>query len=210
MDTNFTQLSGIKQWGVVILGGALVTVALYFTMFKNQSENNLTAEKALQTKVRENNQLEEYRPKLKDIDRQLASLKQELDIERRIVPDDPQVDGFIEMMDSEAQKTGVYLRRYAAKNGATKEYYSELAFDMELDGPYYAMLHFFDDVGHLDRIVNISGLLIASTKNPSNAKIKHTYQYAPGESVAATFTATTYFSHDTAPAAAPIAPGAKH
>ncbi len=209
MDTNFTQLSGIKQWGVVILGGALVTAALYFTMFKSQSEKNVAAEKALQTKVRENNELESYRPKLKDIDRQLANLKQQLDIERRIVPDDPQVDGFIEMMDSEAQKAGVWLRRYSAKPGATKEYYSELAFDMDLDGPYYGMLNFFDRVGHLDRIVNIGGLLVASTKKANEAKVKHSYQYAPNESVAASFTATTYFSHDAAPAAAPIAPGAK-
>ncbi len=209
MDTNFTQLSGLKQWGVVILGGALVTAALYFTMFKSQSEKNVAAEKALQTKVRENNELESYRPKLKDIDRQLANLKQQLDIERRIVPDDPQVDGFIEMMDSEAQKAGVWLRRYSAKPGATKEYYSELAFDMDLDGPYYGMLNFFDRVGHLDRIVNIGGLLVASTKKANEAKVKHSYQYAPNESVAASFTATTYFSHDAAPAAAPIAPGAK-
>ncbi len=209
MDTNFTQLSGIKQWGVVILGGALVTAALYFTMFKSQSEKNVAAEKTLQAKVRENNELESYRPKLKDIDRQLANLKQQLDIERRIVPDDPQVDGFIEMMDSEAQKAGVWLRRYSAKSGATKEYYSELPFDIDLDGPYYGMLNFFDRVGHLDRIVNISGLLVATTKKPTEAKVKHSYQYAPNESVAASFTATTYFSHDAAPAAAPIAPGAK-
>lgn len=209
MDTNFTQLSGIKQWGVVILGGALVTAALYFTMFKSQSEKNVAAEKTLQAKVRENNELESYRPKLKDIDRQLANLKQQLDIERRIVPDDPQVDGFIEMMDSEAQKAGVWLRRYSAKSGATREYYSELPFDIDLDGPYYGMLNFFDRVGHLDRIVNISGLLVATTKKPTEAKVKHSYQYAPNESVAASFTATTYFSHDAAPAAAPIAPGAK-
>jgi type IV pilus assembly protein PilO len=209
MDTNFSQLSGIKQWGVVILGGALVTAALYFTMFKSQSESNITAAKALQKKVQENNELESYRPRLKEMDRQVANLKQQLDIERRIIPDDPQVDSFIEMMDSEAQKAGVWLRRYASKPGATKEYYSELPFDMELDGSYRSMLNFFDQVGHLDRIVNISGLLVSTTKKPTEAKTKHTYQYAPGESVVATFTASTYYSHDAAPAAAPIAPGAK-
>ncbi len=38
---------------------------------------------------------------------------------------------------------------------------------MELDGPYYSMLNFFDRVGKLERIVNVSGLLVATTKNPS-------------------------------------------
>jgi len=76
-------------------------------------------------------------------------------------------------MDGEAQKAGVEVRRYAAKPVMAKEYYSEVPFDMELDGPYYSMLNFFDRVGKLERIVNISGLLVSTTKTPSNAKVKH-------------------------------------
>jgi type IV pilus assembly protein PilO len=202
MAMNFNELSGLKQWAVVIFGGALVTVALYFTVFKNQSDKNAAAQHALQDKVRENNELESYRPKLKDIERQLANLKQQLEIERRIVPDDKAVDAFIETLDAEAVKAGVEVRRYTAKPVAAKEYYSELPFDMEMDGPYYSMLNFFDRVGKLERIVNISGLMVSNTKDPASAKAKHTYQYAPNESVVATFTATTFFSHDLEPAVA--------
>jgi len=200
MSTNFSELSGLKQWGAVLAGGALVTAALYFTMFKSQSDKNALAQKAMQEKVRENNELESYRPKLKDMERQLANLKQQLEIERRIVPDEKQVDGFIESMDGEAQKAGVELRRYNAKPTSAKEYYTEVPFDMELDGPYYSMLSFFDRVGKLERIVNISGLLVSTSKKPTDAKVKHSYQYAPNESVVATFTATTFYSHDLAPA----------
>jgi len=202
MAMNFNELSGLKQWAVVIFGGALVTAALYFTVFKNQSDKNAAAQHALQDKVRENNELESYRPKLKDIERQLANLKQQLEIERRIVPDDKAVDAFIETLDAEAVKAGVEVRRYTAKPVAAKEYYSELPFDMEMDGPYYSMLNFFDRVGKLERIVNISGLMVSNTKDPASAKAKHTYQYAPNESVVATFTATTFFSHDLEPAVA--------
>ncbi|MGA2390937.1 MAG: type 4a pilus biogenesis protein PilO [Candidatus Sulfotelmatobacter sp.] len=202
MAINFTELSGLKQWAAVVAGGAIVTAALYFTVFKTQSDKNAAAQHALQDKVRENNELESYRPKLKDMERQLANLKQQLEIERRIVPDEKQIDGFIEMMDGEAAKAGIELRRYAAKPVATKEYYSEVPFDMELDGPYYSMLNFFDRVGKLERIVNVSGLLVSTTKDPSGAKAKHNYQYAPNESVVATFTATTFFSHDLEPGGA--------
>lgn len=193
---NFNELSGLKQWGVVIFGGALVSTALYFTVFKSQSEKNVTAQHVLADKVRENNELESYRPKLKQIEQQLAELKQQLEIEQRIVPDDKQVDGFITMLDAEAQKAGIEIRRYTAKPTVSKEYYTELPFDMELDGPYYSMLNFFDRVGKLERIVNIGSLLLSTTKNPQGAKTKHAYQYAPNESVVATCTATTFFSHD--------------
>jgi hypothetical protein len=51
-------------------------------------------------------------------------------------------------------------------------------------------------------------LLVSTTKKPSEAKAKHTYQYAPNESVVATYTATTFFSHDMEPpAAVPGKPG---
>jgi type IV pilus assembly protein PilO len=199
---NFSELSGLKQWGAVLAGGAIVTAALFFTVFKSQSEKNAAAQHALEEKVRENNELESYRPKLKQIEQQLAELKQQLEIEARIVPNEKQLDGFITMLDGEAQKAGVELRRYTAKPIAQKEYYTEVPFDIELDGPYYSMLNFFDRVGKLERIVNVSGLLVSTTKTPSNAKAKHTYQYAPNESVVATCTATTFFSHDATPAAA--------
>ena len=202
MAINFSELSGIKQWGAVLAGGAIVTAALYFTMFKSQSEKNTTAQHALDDKIRENNELESYRPKLKQIEQQLAELKQQLEIEQRIVPDEKQIDGFMTMMDGEAQKAGVELRRYTAKDTKNQQYYTEVPFDIELDGPYYSALNFFDRVSKLERIVNVSGLLLSTTKAPSGAKVKHTYQYAPNESIAATFTATTYFSHDLTPSAA--------
>ncbi len=207
MATNFNELSGMKQWGAVIVGGALVTVALYFTVFKSQSDKNTAAQHQVEIKVRENNELESYRPKLKDMERQLANLKQQLEIERRIVPDEKLVDNFITTMDAEAQKAGVEVRRYSAQPTNAKDYYTEVPFAMELDGRYYAMLNFFDRVSKLERIVNISNLLVSTSKKPTDAKVKHQYQYSPNESVVASFTATTFFSHDTTPAAA--APGAK-
>src|SRR5882724_4083967 len=170
---NFSEMSGIKQWATVILGGAVVTGALYFTMFKSQSDGIKSAQHALEEKIRENNELESYRPKLKQMEQQLAELKQQLEIEQRIVPDEKQVDGFITMLDAEAQKAGVELRRYFAKDTKSQQYYTEVPFDLEIDGPYYSALNFFDRVSKLERIVNVSNLLVATTKTPGAGGVKH-------------------------------------
>jgi type IV pilus assembly protein PilO len=202
---NFSEMSGIKQWALMVGGALLLSVALYFTYFKTQREANAGAQKALDAKLQENRELEPYRTKLAEIDRQLASLQQQLEIEKRIVPDEKEVDGFMKMLDGEAMKTGVELRRYTAKEASAKEFYTEVPFEVELDGPYYSMLNFFDHVAKLERIVNVSNLLVANTKKPSEAKTKHTYHYAPGETVVATCLASTFFSHDIQPAATPVA-----
>jgi type IV pilus assembly protein PilO len=106
-------------------------------------------------------------------------------------------------VDAEAVKAGVELRRYTAMTVGNKDFYSEMPFELELDGPYYSMLNFFDRVSKLERIVNVSNLAIANVKKPSEARTKHTYSYAPGETVVATCTATTFFSHDMTPGSAP-------
>lgn len=205
---NFSELSGIKQWATLVLAAALVSVGLHFTLFKSKREANAQGQENLQAKLRENAELESYRPKLKDMERQVANLKQQLEIERRIVPDDKEVDNFMRMLDAEAAKTGIEIRRYSAKPVSTREYYTEVPFELEIDGPYYSVLSFFDRVGKLERIVNISNVLIASVRKPADAKAKHTYQYAPNESVVATCQASTFFSHDTMPVAAGKAKGA--
>jgi type IV pilus assembly protein PilO len=210
MATKFSELSGIQQWLAVIAGGAVLTGALYFFVFQSESQKNVAAQHALQAKIQENNELESYRPKLKQMEQQLAELKQQLEIEQRIVPDEKQVDEFMTMMDAEAVKAGVELRRYKALDVKAEQYYSEVPFQIDVDGPYYSMLNYFDRVSKLERIVNIGNLVVATTRKPTEAKVKKTYQYAPSESVVASFTATTYFSHDQ-PAPAPGAdkPGAK-
>jgi Tfp pilus assembly protein PilO len=204
---NFGELSGLKQWAALVLGAALITASLHFTLFKSQRAANDEAQSALDLKLRENAELESYAPKLKDMERQLANLKQQLEIERRIVPDDKEVDGFIKMLDAEALKAGIEIRRYTAEPVSSREFYTEVPFEIELDGPYYSVLNFFDRVGKLERIVNMSNLLVATIKKPNEAKAKRTYQYAPNETIVATCQATTFFSHDLAPPAGAPAKG---
>ncbi len=102
------------------------------------------------------------------------------------MPDEKEVDSFMRMLDAEAGKAGIEIRRYTAQPSAQKDFYTEVPFEMELDGPYYSMLNFFDRVGKLERIVNVSNLLVATIRKPTDAKTKNTYQYAPNESVVAT------------------------
>ncbi len=208
---NLGEFTGVKLLGALVLGAAMVTGGLYFTVFKSQRAANTAAQTKLEAKQRENRELEAYRPKLADIERQLVSLKQQLEIERRIVPDEKEVDNFMRMVSGEARKAGVEIRRYTSKPYSAKEFYTEVPFEVEFDGPYYSMLGFFDRLTKVERIVNVSGLAVASTRKPSDAHARHTYQYAPGESVVATCLTTTYFSHDLDPAgpATQAAPPAK-
>ncbi len=202
---KFSEMPGKIQWLVLLAVGGVISAALYFTIFASQRSANAAAYQKLSAKLAENRELETYKPKLVELDRQVANLKQQLEIQARIVPDDKQADQFIHVMEADADRAGVYLRRFTAKPTTTREYYTEVPFEIELDGPYYSMLNFFDHVAKTERIINISNLLLSTVKKPGDAKPKHIYTYAPGESVVATAQATTFFSHEVAQA--PAQPG---
>jgi type IV pilus assembly protein PilO len=112
----------------------------------------------------------------------------------------------MEMVQAEARRAGIEVRRYTAKPTAQREFFAEVPFDVELDGPYYSMLRFFENVARLDRIINVSGLKMATIRKPAEAGVKKQYNYAPSETVAVTCVTTTFFTHETAPAAPAAAP----
>jgi hypothetical protein len=92
---------------------------------------------------------------------------------------------------------------------SNKEFYSEVPFAIDIDGPYYSVLNFFQRVAELERIVNVGNMQMGNTKRGSEAKVKGSYTYAPGETVLASCTATTFFSHEPeeTPAPGPQKPG---
>jgi len=201
---NLGELTGVKLLGVLLLTAVVGTGALYYTVYKSQRNQNDVARVKLQAKLRENAELEAYRPKLADIERQLSSLKQQLEIERRIVPDEKEVDNFMRMVSGEARKAGVEIRRYTAKDIAAKEYYVEVPIEIDIDGPFYSVLNFYGRLQKLERIVNVSRLTMGALKNGKTGT-KKGYQWSSNETVGANCLLTTFYSTSKggAPPAAP-------
>jgi len=199
--TNLPQSAQIAIVAVVCFGLAFLG---YYMMTKPIVEANEKDADVLKQKQAEIQQLEPFLAKVQDLDRQLQSLSQQLELQKRIVPDEKEVPTFITLVQGEAQKSGVEIRRYTSKPTATKEFYSEVPFDVDVDGPYYSVLDFYQRMGQLERIVNVSNVAMSSVKTPGAARVKRTYPYAPTETVVASFTATTFYSVATpAPAPAP-------
>src|SRR5919204_6605099 len=189
----------------VLLGGAV-----WYAFVKPVEDQNEQKRVQLAAKRADNENLRRYERDLPALERQIASLLQQLEIQKTIVPDEKEADQFIHLMQDTASSSGIEIRRYTAKPVAAREFYTEVPFEMDIDGPYYAVLNFFEKVAKLQRIININGLQMAIPKRGSDAKVKNTYAYAPTETVVASCTAVTFFSHDSNKMAvpAPPAPGA--
>jgi type IV pilus assembly protein PilO len=184
---------------------AIVGVAYYYIFYNAANQANQQVAARIADKKAENERLKDFEPKLQQLTREMAILEQQIEREKKVVPDDKDADQFIRLLHDTAGNAGIEIRRYTAMPTANHEFYSEVPFSIDIDGPYYSVLNFFQRVSELERIVNIDNLQVSNAKNPGPAKVKGGYQYAPGESIVASCTASTFFSHepDAAAAAAP-------
>jgi type IV pilus assembly protein PilO len=204
---KFGEMSFGARLGVMLLVALVVGVAYYYVYLNPQIQENDKIRTNIEAKTRENEQLRQFEPKLADLNRQMAILQQQMEIQKKIVPDDKDADQFIRLLHDTASTSGIEIRRYTAMPVANHEFYSDVPFAIDIDGPYYSVLNFFQRVSELERIVNIDNLQMTNVKNTGPAKVKGSYSYAPGETVVSSCTATTFFSHEPEAPAAATQPG---
>ena len=195
-----------RKFGITIGAVLVLTLVVGFLVLKPMYEQNEQKKKDLVSKEEELKQLRPLVGKLADLERGIEQLKQQLERRKTVVPDEKQADQFMHVLQEQASAANIEIRRYTAKPVATRDFYSEVPFEIDIDGTYDGVVTFFDKVAHLERIINIGNLQMATPARQTDAKTKKKYIYAPGESVVASCTATTFFSRS--PEAAPAAPAA--
>jgi type IV pilus assembly protein PilO len=201
---NFKQLPYLAQIAIVVVVILLLAVGVYFFALEPLSKANQADALTLRSKQAEVAQLNPYRTKLAQLTAETETMRAQLEAQRKIVPEEKDVPDFITQVAAEAVAAGVEVRRYTPKETAAKEYYTEVPFEVDIDGPFYSVLNFFERLQKLDRIVTVNHLTMSAIKGGKNAVVKKAYMWAPNETVTAGCLLTTYYSP--AQSAAPVAP----
>ncbi len=200
-------MSGGKAWAItIVVALALGGAGIYF-LAKPKYDLNEENKAKLKTMLDEIARLRPQLAREADLDREIASLEQQLESMRKIVPDEKEADRFIRDVQEKAQEAGIIIRRYTSKPVSTREFYAELPFEVELDGRYYQVLNFFERVGRLERIVNITNVQMSNPEKAGQSiKSRKKYNYGPDETVVAICQAMTFFTPATPAAGSTAAP----
>ena len=212
---KFNELPFLARFAIfAVVGAAIFAGAWYgpvpgFAAMRAANDASMARLKVLQA---ENARMKPYESQLKEIELQIESLQRQMERQKQIVPDQKTADQFMRDLQQNAQQAGVEIRSYVAKPVAQKQYYSEVPFDLEIDGPYFSMLNFFERVGTSERIINVDNLRMSGIGSKAPSSVHRKYDYAPGETVTVACTAKTFFGTQVAakPAATPTtaaAPG---
>ncbi len=190
---SFKQLPYVAQIGIVALVILLLAAGAYMFALQPLAKANQEDALTLKSKQAEVAQLTPYKTKLDDLNAQTDILKAKMEEQRKIVPDEAEVPTFITLVENEASAAGVEVRRYTPKDTTAKEYYVEVPIDIDVDGPYYSVLNFYDRLQKVQRIVNVSQLTMGALKG-GKSSVKKAYKWSPDETVSANCLLTTFYS----------------
>lgn len=184
------------------LSVALVLVGLFvpglpWSNVRTQLQNAQATMKPLETEVQG---LRVYKQRRAELQSEMDALQKQLATLQTIVPEEKQTDQFILMVQNAAVSSGAIIRKLTAKSTVSKNFYVEMPFDIEADGPYYSVLDFFARLGRLSRIINVGDLKLTAVGTKNTVKFRMT----PGTSVTGTFTITTFYTQETTAQTKPV------
>ena len=176
--------------------------ALNPLMAVKEENTRLVADEAL--KKAEVEKVTLFRAQLQQRRRDLEEAEALLAILRIQVPNERLTDNFLRTLEANALASQIGVRDLVSQPVVFKEFYAELPFDVNLDGPFFNLRDYFERIAATDRITNVSGLDLDALEETSSD-----YQYSPGSTVKGSVKVTTYYipSEDELAANAPPTPG---
>jgi type IV pilus assembly protein PilO len=199
---KFSELSTTVQIVSVLAVAAALWGASEYLLLQPVVDSNAKKKTQADSLAKELEPLRPYEQRRKQLEADNQRLELQLANLKQIVPDEKEVDSFIRLVEGASAASGVGVRRFTAKPNVAQDYYVEVPFEMEIDGPYYEVLDFFDRLSKMARIVNVSDLKIGGIQSGKSVGNKP-YAYNPNETVAGICTITSFFSREEeAPAAA--------
>lgn len=199
---------------LALIAGCLVVGVefLYFREIANQNVENRNKLEVLRSDLANMAEVEKRHSTFKEANAKLEKQLAELHV---VLPNNRESDDFVRQLQEIASRTNVRVIRLVAKQVAKREtapasadtaagkraetasrLYTELPFTLELAGAYHGLGMFLDQIAHLQRIINIGDLEIASITNASKIRVKAQSAAGLSDTVVATCTATTFFQSE--------------
>ena len=143
---------------LVVIGGFV-----YLFYLPKQEEYRTLQEKnrTLQAKLQEDRRIANNLPKFRA---EYEKMQQQLNQALTELPNEREIPALLTSIASMAKENGLDVLRFRPGGEIAKGFYAEVPVQLELVGSYHDVVLFFQAVGNLSRIVNISNLSIDKPK----------------------------------------------
>ena len=151
---------------------ALLTVLNYFAFGMNFGPSISTVEEKLRRAEREQASLDkEFIEKtaiannLNQFRREKELLEQQLREALAELPEDKKIDELLQLLQDRAQKSGLQILTIEPQGVANEKFYAKIPIPMTVTGNFHEIATFFDALGRMRRIVNVTDIQLDSPKD---------------------------------------------
>jgi type IV pilus assembly protein PilO len=204
LELNLDSLKALPGYQKAVLGAipavVLLAAFVWFVYMPKKAEIAAIEQQIAQI----NNDINVNQAKARRLDElklENAELAKQLTLLKEQLPPESEVATLLRQVSDLGIKTGLDFKLWkpSDRRPGASGLFTEIPVDVEVAGGYHAVGAFFDRIGTLSRIVNVSGLKMAGAKVDKGRFMIQT-----------TFRATAFAAVDESSAPAPVdAPGAK-
>ena len=160
---NILERPGIQKVG--ILGVTIILIVALFYSFLYSPQTDEIARLSDSVEIARNEKIVKTQKSAN-----LARLRkdlQQLDVELKVavaqLPDKREIAELLSGISAKAKEAGLDVLLFRPRPEAFQDFYAEVPVDITVKGNFYNTVSFFDEVGRLNRLVNINNI---GFKNP--------------------------------------------
>jgi type IV pilus assembly protein PilO len=163
-------LSKAKKLGLLAALIVLILALDYSFLYAPQAAqiSDLTEQIANLGREREKRKrIAANRPRLKQ---ELAQLDGMLNVAVAQLPLRKEIPDLLRNISTKAREAGLEVLLFRPRGENYQEFYAEVPVEIVLRGDFHGIVSFFDEVGRLDRIVNINNIELKATKTKNQER----------------------------------------
>jgi type IV pilus assembly protein PilO len=149
----------------ILVGGIILIAALYYTFLYSPRSDQIanlldtveTARNEKKAKTQKAANLPQLRKDLQQLDAELKKAVAQL-------PDKKEIADLLSSISAKAQQAGLTVLLFRPRAETYQDFYAEVPVDISVKGNFHNTVSFFDEVGRLNRLVNIDNI---GFKNPT-------------------------------------------
>jgi type IV pilus assembly protein PilO len=165
--SSFKALPGYQKAALVAVPIIMLLAAFVWFVFIPKNAQIAAVEQQIAQINNEINVNEAKARRLDELKRENAALDKQLTLLKEQLPPESEVATLLRQVSDLGIKTGLDFKLWkpAERRPGASGLYTEIPVEVEVAGGYHALGAFFDRIGKLPRIVNVSGLKMSNVKS---------------------------------------------
>lgn len=154
--------------GILVGSVALVVALYYFAIYSGVGEELAGLRGNIESMQREINEKKGIVAHLPRYEREVDRLDVELKKALTELPDKKSIEQLLARISDKARDAGLDIKLFQPMPEQLKDFYAEIPVEIKVSGTFHQVATFFDEVGHLSRIVNVNEFSIEEPKVDEN------------------------------------------